>query len=247
MRSKFILGCFVFVAVTVFLSKCSEKEDDQKLDTEKVIGSLTYKSYPGERERNVESEKLTFKKFVYHRHSERLQAVKNVLKLKYDKQYEILEKVLPTMFEVILDSRLILESSGYIPGEDWPLNMTVRDAMAQTIENTLYFGEMVLRLPDITHRIMKKHKEWQILIQWSWFFSKECLPFLHEKLHEPINLMAQELGIVSKDPMFYNQFKLENQIQDTPTHKNAPKTRENKKRKPKEKGPTMTSATTGEL
>lgn len=41
------------------------------------------------------------KKFTYHRHAQRLEAVKSIIKLKnYAKQYSMLETVLPKMFEV---------------------------------------------------------------------------------------------------------------------------------------------------
>lgn len=245
MQSKVVLYFGLLIAIQMYVSKGAEDEVESTTE-QPVRGKLTYKSYPDERERNVESEKNTFKKFVLRRHAERLKAVSNVLNLKYAKQYEMLETVFPTLFEVLLSSRIIVETAGYIPGNEWPLNMTVRDAMAQIVENTLYFGEVVLRLPDVTHRIMKKHKEWQQLIEWSWFYSQECLPYLHEKLHKPLNLMAQELGFITKDPEFYNQFRLEDKIpesKDTPSEK----VRENKKRKSKGKGPKMTSASTGEL
>ena len=34
-------------------------------------------------------------------------------------------------------------------------------------ENTAFFGDIVLRLPDITHDILKRNQEWDITLKWS--------------------------------------------------------------------------------
>ncbi len=41
----------------------------------------------------------------------------------------------------------------------------------------MFFGDMLLRLPDITSRILARHKEWDLLIKWSVGFCNESSIF----------------------------------------------------------------------
>ena len=46
-------------------------------------------------------------------------------------------------------------------------------AFANTVENTMLLGDILLRFPDITHDILKKNKEWDISLKWAISFVGE--------------------------------------------------------------------------
>ena len=46
-------------------------------------------------------------------------------------------------------------------------------AFSNVAENTVFFGDLLLRLPDITSDILKRHKDWDLIIKWSVGFCNE--------------------------------------------------------------------------
>ncbi|GAB6033268.1 hypothetical protein CHUAL_012869 [Chamberlinius hualienensis] len=189
----------------------SEKKKTPTAQTNENVNHEVRREYPENymNERNATAEQATFRKFVHHRHLQRLNMLRDLKQQTYSKQYKMLESLFPNIFEEIQQQRVLLESSGYIPGGDWPMNMTIRDAMTQVIEGTLFVGEAFLRMPEVTRRMLKSNKEWELTIGWAWTFSSECLVYLDERMHDPIKLMGQELGYVEKDPEFLKKYKEE--------------------------------------
>lgn len=46
-------------------------------------------------------------------------------------------------------------------------------ALANILENTALFGDILLRLPDISHKILTSKYEWNVLLLWSLGFSNQ--------------------------------------------------------------------------
>jgi hypothetical protein len=46
-------------------------------------------------------------------------------------------------------------------------------ALANILENTAFFGDILLRLPDISHKILTLKHEWEVLLNWSLGFSNQ--------------------------------------------------------------------------
>jgi hypothetical protein len=46
-------------------------------------------------------------------------------------------------------------------------------ALAHILENTALFADILLRLPDISHKILASKYEWQVLLHWSLGFSNQ--------------------------------------------------------------------------
>ena len=46
-------------------------------------------------------------------------------------------------------------------------------ALANILENTALFGDILLRLPDISHKILTSKYEWKVLLLWSLGFSNQ--------------------------------------------------------------------------
>jgi hypothetical protein len=46
-------------------------------------------------------------------------------------------------------------------------------ALANILENTAFFGDILLRLPDISHKILTLKHEWEVLLNWSLGFCNQ--------------------------------------------------------------------------
>jgi hypothetical protein len=46
-------------------------------------------------------------------------------------------------------------------------------ALANILENTAFFGDILLRLPNISHKILTLKHDWEVLLHWSLGFSNQ--------------------------------------------------------------------------
>ncbi|KAJ8673946.1 hypothetical protein QAD02_005208 [Eretmocerus hayati] len=111
----------------------------------------------------------------------------------------------------------------------------LQDALSSVLENIALFGDMVLNLPDITHRILKKHPEYQSTIRWSFEFLNRTKDYLDETTLRMIDLAAQELNITERDPNYSNPNTLANikKSNTENTKKSSIRRREKLKRGPR--------------
>lgn len=49
-------------------------------------------------------------------------------------------------------------------------NISCIAGVSKVLENTAFFGDMILRLPDIVHDFYDREKEWHLLLAWSYGF-----------------------------------------------------------------------------
>lgn len=97
------------------------------------------------------------------------------------------------------------------PGQHlrWPLIRVLLPAFSHVVENTAFFGDVVLRFPRIVHYYFDHNSNWNLLIRWGISFCNQTGVF-DQGPHSPIlSLMAQELGISEKDSDFQNPFKID--------------------------------------
>ncbi|WAQ99705.1 CC134-like protein [Mya arenaria] len=120
-------------------------------------------------------------------------AVKSIVKsnLKYENKYKLTKAMIEQIFQVIGEAKTNLTEWGFVPGDDWPQDKTVQEASSTVLENVAMFGDLVLRLPDITHSVYDKNKQWEFLIGWATWFCLESKVYTgpHGKL---LNLMMKE-------------------------------------------------------
>lgn len=210
-------------------------------DTEKIEGKINTQASAYDR----------YVKLFEHQRAIQLDAVKSLQKskLKHDQKYKLTEKMVSDIFKVLEESKNHLTEYGFVPGDPFPENETIRDAMSNVFENTAMFGDLILRLPDITHDIYHRHKHWEFLIGWAVWFSMESGVFQgpHEKL---LTLMSMELGLMPKDDSFVNPYEemeflkgveeaqkeLEKKIKKEQTNKPKKKTQKTKRKGPKLSG-----------
>ena len=46
-------------------------------------------------------------------------------------------------------------------------------AMSMIVENTVFFGDILLHLPDITHDLLKRNKQWDLMARWGISFCND--------------------------------------------------------------------------
>ncbi|KAK3599222.1 hypothetical protein CHS0354_012830 [Potamilus streckersoni] len=210
-------------------------ESEPKAEKESLKGKIT----------PVEMYKRLFKK---HRHMQ-LEAVKHIQKFgDYAKMYKLVDKMLKALFQVLSSAKVNVTEMGYLPGDPFPENETIREAVALVLENTAMFGDMVLRLPDVVHAIYKKNNEWRQTISWAVWFCSESNIFdgAHKKL---LHLMSQEIDLIPKEEGYVNPYKVELSKESILKNTGDPlkklkDSKDKKKIKEIKKGPRMTGAHT---
>ncbi|KAI0219625.1 coiled-coil domain containing 134 [Lamellibrachia satsuma] len=195
-----------------------------------------------------------YRKLFRQKRAVQLEAVRSMSSLdKYEKQYKMAQMLLQQMFKVMAESKLKLTEAGYLPGDPFPQEEPTRELFAHIVENTAFFGDLLLRLPDIIHDLLKRNHEWQILIHWSVAFANET--GIYEQTDSKLlHLMAQELEILERDPDYINPYKEESKLDKMKAEmerlarvQNTVSTTKKKKKEKRKRGPRMSGATHTEL
>uniref|UniRef100_A0AAA9TMD3 Coiled-coil domain containing 134 n=1 Tax=Bos taurus TaxID=9913 RepID=A0AAA9TMD3_BOVIN len=140
----------------------------------------------------------------------------------------------PLGLEVLEDSRTVLTAAGVLPDGPFPQDEKLKDAFSQVVENTAFFGDVVLRFPRIVHHYFDHNSNWNLLIRWGISFCNQSGVF-DQGPHSPIlGLMAQELGISEKHSDFQNPFKVDRTEFISSTDPFQKALREEEKRRKKE-------------
>lgn len=79
--------------------------------------------------------------------------------------------------------------------------------MSSILENTALFGDIILHLPDITHRILKMQQGWNLTIHWSLNFTNQMRHLLNKSTNTMIHLVKQEMNITERDPSYFNPYR----------------------------------------
>ena len=78
---------------------------------------------------------------------------------KYEYRYKVLKEVVDELFRVLWRSKKFLAVIDLTGLDDIPVqNTTILDAYLHIWENTAYFGELLLRHPDIVHQMIDQHE-----------------------------------------------------------------------------------------
>lgn len=176
-----------------------------------------------------------YKKMFEVKRREQLLALKNLIQLNdVHQQYKILDVMLKGLFKVLEDSRTVLIAADVLPDGPFPQDEKLKDAFSQVLENTAFFGDVVLRFPRIVHHYFDHNSNWNLLIRWGISFCTQSGVF-DQGPHAPIlSLMAQELGISEKDSDFQNPFKVDHTEFISSTDPFQKALREEEKRRKKE-------------
>lgn len=83
--------------------------------------------------------------------------------------------------------------------------MSCLAALANILENTALFGDIVLRLPDVAHEVLRARHEWDVLLRWCLGFSTQTR-LLDPATTRLVSLVGQELGIAAREPGYHNPY-----------------------------------------
>ncbi|KAL8589900.1 hypothetical protein ACOMHN_023987 [Nucella lapillus] len=147
-----------------------------------------------------------YKKLFNEHRATQLNAVKAMQKFgSPEAQYQLVELMLKQLFKNVEEARQNLTMWGFLPGDEFPLNETIRESMSKVLENTALFGDMLLRMPQAVHEFYDKNREWQLLMSWAYTFSNQSTVFEGPN-KAMLNLLAQESGMIPKSPNYVNPF-----------------------------------------
>ncbi|XP_040215568.1 coiled-coil domain-containing protein 134 isoform X2 [Rana temporaria] len=152
-----------------------------------------------------------YKKLFEVKRKDQINALNNLIELNdVNQQYKIIDIMLKGLFKVLEDSRAILIAAGVQPDGPFPEDEKIKDAYSHTVENSAFFGDVVLRFPKIVHHYFDRNSNWNNLIRWGIGFCNLSGIFNDGPHSQLLDLMSQELGISEKSPDYRNPFKTDN-------------------------------------
>ncbi|XP_047119610.1 coiled-coil domain-containing protein 134-like isoform X6 [Schistocerca piceifrons] len=141
---------------------------------------------------------------------------------------------------VIQNSRVTLESSGYVPGlSSFPKNEELLNALANILENTALFGDILLHLPEISTKILDSNNEWRVMFEWSLNFANQS-QLLDSSTRKLIDLVSMELNITERHPDYINPYRRESRSSNTEEYVSQVPAKRKKKKKEIKRGPRLT-------
>ncbi|KYN16650.1 hypothetical protein ALC57_11159, partial [Trachymyrmex cornetzi] len=149
------------------------------------------------------------KKLFAQRRKDHIEAVQTLLKMdNYERLYKMIAMLVEKAVEVIESSKSVLEKADFLQNNSsFPEDANVKDALSNILENIVLFGDIVLHLPDITHRILRTQPGWNSTIHWSLNFANQTRYLLNKSTITMFRLVEQELNITERDPAYLNPYR----------------------------------------
>ncbi|XP_055327736.1 coiled-coil domain-containing protein 134-like isoform X2 [Paramacrobiotus metropolitanus] len=164
------------------------------------------------------------------------------------KQIKMVEPMVKKILEIleISKSRVPknLEASQYDM-----LSQQDRDSVSLVLENILFLGDAVLRIPDAVHKVLKKEKNARDTVQWAVGYANTT-GFLDEIDLLTLDLMSQELNLIPRKEGYVNVFTESYKMQERETQRLLQKEKEKQvknKQKAKKQRNLMSGPRAGEL
>ncbi|XP_068257915.1 coiled-coil domain-containing protein 134 isoform X1 [Nyctibius grandis] len=200
---------------------------------------LSWGSFADLEKQRVDSGLEIYKKLFEVKRKDQMNALKNLIELNdVNQQYKIIDIMLKGLFKVLEDSRAVLIAADVPPDRPFPQDEKIKDgrsasvlasrpfpvlsciadippgtsarvAYSHVVENTAFFGDVVLRFPKIVHHYFDRNSNWNSLIRWGIGFCNLTGVFDQGPHSHVLGLMAQELGISEKSPDYRNPFKMD--------------------------------------
>lgn len=136
------------------------------------------------------------------------------------------------------ESRDKLTAAGYTPADGFPKSEPIIDAFALILENTALIGEMFLRQPEISYKVMNRQKQWKDIINWSIGFCGNFInTIIDSKTTELLTIFALEVNPDHRPPNYVNPYAINESV-----HQQKPKTKKTTakpKAAPRKRGPRL--------
>ncbi|XP_062562330.1 coiled-coil domain-containing protein 134-like [Armigeres subalbatus] len=186
------------------------------------------------------TEKIYSNIFVRKREEHKL-LVKHLLATEdYSKRYELLKLALKEILKILQEDGAKLRQSAITAESVFPTDTVEMEALARYLENTCFFAELILHLPDISYRILKTLDNWRSLIIASLSYSRSFVNILDQKSLELLGLLEQEIDESKRSDTYVNPYRL---TADTSTSTPKPP----KKKSKLKKGPQLSGTPRNEL
>jgi hypothetical protein len=158
-------------------------------------------------EKPVSNAVLLYRRLFKQKREAHKDAIKSIIAMgSYEKQYKMIQMLFTKMFTILTKSRVQLTEAGYTPGDQFPTTDHIKEALSTVLENIAFVGDILLRLPDITHNLLKANPEWNLTVQWGIGFCNDTLIFTGSD-SVLLYTMAQELELIEKDPDYLNPYR----------------------------------------
>lgn len=79
-------------------------------------------------------------------------------------------------------------------------------AISTVLENTAFFGDILLHFPHFIHRILKTQQKWNPIINWSLNFTYRTKYLLDSETVVKIHLASQELNVIKREQGYSNPY-----------------------------------------
>ncbi|XP_054153953.1 coiled-coil domain-containing protein 134-like [Oppia nitens] len=163
-----------------------------------------------ESDKHIIGSKEEFRILLKQKRSQQLAAIKTLNSFgRYEQKYTMVDNIFSKLFEVQQNAKQTIENSSYVLGLDLPTDGHQLESLSQIIENCAFFGDIVLRLPDISHRVLTTHHEYQVLYRWCISFAIAS-DLCDKNTLKMFDLLAQELSLEPKDDSYVNPYKKSN-------------------------------------
>lgn len=125
----------------------------------------------------------------------------------YEKNYKLLEVGLDKIISVLSENGEILQRDGYSPAMGFPKVDSTIDAMALTLENTCLFAELLLHLPELSYKILAKHKQWRPLLNGSLEFARHFYASVVDATSQKLlSIFDQEINEAKRNADYVNPY-----------------------------------------
>ncbi|XP_035777607.1 coiled-coil domain-containing protein 134-like isoform X1 [Anopheles albimanus] len=182
----------------------------------------------------IMNDKVYSKVFVRRREEHKL-LVNHLRSIEdYAKRYKLMKLGLDEILRVIREEGAKLRGNQITAQSEFPKVQELITALAQFLENTCLFGEIVLHFPDMSYRILKSVSDWRELMTQALNYTKAFEHILDGKSIELLGLLNQEINEDQRTDEYVNPYREVETAETTPTKK-----KKKDKAKPK-KGPSLT-------
>ncbi|KAI2801540.1 hypothetical protein BLOT_011094 [Blomia tropicalis] len=138
---------------------------------------------------------------------EHLDAVQTLLKFqRYEQKFEMMKKIFEKIFETIESSRANVENSNYVIGEELPQKSESIQHILFILDNCAFFGNLVLKLPDISKQLLKLETRWTEQYKWCFSFAINS-NIIDKQSSVMFNLAAQQLNLIPRNEDFVNPYE----------------------------------------
>lgn len=99
-----------------------------------------------------------------------------------------------------------MRQNGITAEAGFPKETESVEALGRYLENTCFFGELILHLPDVSNRILKRY-EWQNLLLQALSYSRGFVDILDQKSLELLGLLEQEIDESKRTDSYVNPYR----------------------------------------